>query len=70
MLWPTASDIAVQANVSFQVNCGSRWHALERPKMTLFGHEHRWMSSLLLAYASLFSTLALAATMRSLLGSG
>jgi hypothetical protein len=36
---PTASDIAVQANVSFQVNCGSRWRVLERSKMT--GIRHR-----------------------------
>ena len=25
---------SVQANVSFQVNCGSRWRVLERSKMT------------------------------------
>jgi hypothetical protein len=33
-VWPTTSDIAAQTNVSFQVNCGSRWRALERSKMT------------------------------------
>jgi len=31
-------DIAVQANVSFQVNWGSRWRALERSKMTPSRH--------------------------------
>ena len=33
-VWPTASDIAVQANVGVQVNCGSRWRVLERSKMS------------------------------------
>ena len=35
LLTGTRSDIGVQANVSFQVNCGSRWRALERSKMML-----------------------------------
>jgi hypothetical protein len=39
VLWPTASDIAVQANVGFQVNCGSRWRVLERSKMTPNRHQ-------------------------------
>ena len=26
---PTASDVAVQANVGFHVNCGSRWRVPE-----------------------------------------
>jgi hypothetical protein len=33
-VWPTASDIAVQANVGVQVNCGSRRRVLERSKMS------------------------------------
>jgi hypothetical protein len=28
--WPIASDIEVQANVGFQVNCGSRWRVLSK----------------------------------------
>ena len=33
-IWPTASDIAAQANVSLQVNCGSGSRMLEMLKMT------------------------------------
>ena len=31
--WPTASDVAVQANVGLQVNCGSGSRVLETLKM-------------------------------------
>jgi hypothetical protein len=34
-LWPTASDIAAQANVGFQSNCGSERRALKASKMTI-----------------------------------
>jgi hypothetical protein len=39
MARPTASDVAVQANVGLQVNCGSVWRMLETLKMTLNRHE-------------------------------
>src|ERR1700730_4468201 len=37
MARPTASDVAVQANVGLQVNCGSVWRMLETLKMTQIG---------------------------------
>jgi len=38
MARPTASDVAVQANVGLQVNCESVWRMLETLKMTHTRH--------------------------------
>jgi hypothetical protein len=39
LLWTTASDVALQANVGLLVNCGSGLRVLESSKMTLNRHE-------------------------------
>jgi len=40
-IWPTASDVAAQAIVSFQGNCRSDRRALKPSKMTRSGHSER-----------------------------
>ena len=42
---PFALDIALQANVSLQVNCGSGWCVLKTSKMT---HLRQWLSTVLI----------------------
>jgi hypothetical protein len=46
VLWPTASDVAVQANVGLQVNCGSGSRVLETLKMTLLDRLLRVVSAM------------------------